>query len=122
MCPHGSPSAEAIAQEPANSSDSSPARALTCNHCSSYKSAGQVSTMNSFEHSHRLHCVQGRSSAPAAAQLLAIAVALAMLLRCFMACADHKLKMVPSAYVFKLAHLLVLSLAGSESEDLESCL
>ena len=46
MCPHGSPSAEAIADDPANSSDSSPARALTCNQTSTYKSAGQVSIMD----------------------------------------------------------------------------
>ena len=45
MCLHGSASAEAVAQEPANSSDSSPARALArSKHKASSRDAGQVRT------------------------------------------------------------------------------
>ena len=42
MCLHGSPSAEAMALEPVNSSDSSPARALARKHRGSSREGGQV--------------------------------------------------------------------------------
>lgn len=50
MCPHGSPSAEAMAREPANSSDSSPARALARKHRSSSREGGQVRACRSASH------------------------------------------------------------------------
>jgi len=42
MCPHGSPSAEAVAQDFDNSADSSPARALARDPRTSSRDAGQV--------------------------------------------------------------------------------